>query len=262
MAVGVRGSVTAQDWFHSTALSQSIHGLLNETHSGLAHLTEGLLPAVLRSLEKVSRDNKCTCASLQLTFYGHSLGAAVAQLLALGAASKWEAHDCNVRVNAVLFAPLKILSAPQQLVYGELVNSRTIADVKDPLTHLPCNDRTSRRGHPRCPAFRADGASIMTHASSSPGHGRDAYADNKGQVLLDVVYPDKDEPSFLLAPLQKNYPFLMTVLNSALAPSTFATLPSSQSIRRAHSCAPACALSAACLRDGSGTRWWCEDCFI
>lgn len=232
-SVGVRGSRAFADWildFHGWTSPWTPFD--SYAHTGTQLISNSLLPITHDYLQ---RQTKCDLSNTHLTFYGHSLGATVAQHMAIHTATRFP----SIKINAVLFSPFKHLPKSLEQQGHNLVNTRVVMDVSDPLAHAPC------RGLPRCGRGHF----------SPPGEGKDRFADATNVVWLQVKF-EKDEGEDLTNST------LLDLLYHTLVPHDIReTAPSINHILAAHSCSHSCALSQACnnSRDTS-FEWWCRDC--
>eukprot|EP01053_Blabericola_migrator_P006319 Blabericola_migrator_1__6318@NODE_318_length_9886_cov_105_778796_g259_i0_p2_GENE_NODE_318_length_9886_cov_105_778796_g259_i0NODE_318_length_9886_cov_105_778796_g259_i0_p2_ORF_typecomplete_len706_score90_46Lipase_3/PF01764_25/4_3e10DUF818/PF05677_12/0_015Chlorophyllase2/PF12740_7/0_11Abhydrolase_6/PF12697_7/3_8e03Abhydrolase_6/PF12697_7/0_26Chlorophyllase/PF07224_11/0_25Ald_Xan_dh_C2/PF02738_18/0_19_NODE_318_length_9886_cov_105_778796_g259_i040606177 len=268
-AMGVKGTTTSYEWWLDFNFWVSPDPLIGTTHRGVQDLTLAIWPVLREQLIKLSREHQCQCSKTRLLYYGHSLGGAVAGELAFRSAMDFSGRDlgyvvpvspgrkvghaadgdagCDLRVDAVMFSPLKALQENTRRAFKSYVNARSLSDLNDPLTHLPCNAENSFHGYPRCP---------RTHAGF-PGVGRDVHADHPGIVWLDVDYK-----RLLNWTHSHDDRFVTQLMNFLLPPSITEKLPQQSDFAAAHVCSFSCALSAGCQRPPTMTnwRWWCEDC--
>lgn len=148
LVVIVRGTGTAEEWrldfqynrvagaaFSGTPFSGS--SFPGETHSGFTKMFNALWPRVQAAMDAhVVAGDKIT----SVTVAGHSLGSAVATLLAYGAQSYADAKRPGaVSVGLVASGPPNVGNTAFRLEMAKKVNSRRIAFENDLISKVPCS---------------------------------------------------------------------------------------------------------------------------
>eukprot|EP01056_Protomagalhaensia_sp_Gyna25_P004570 Protomagalhaensia_sp_Gyna_25__4569@NODE_420_length_3498_cov_54_755421_g323_i0_p1_GENE_NODE_420_length_3498_cov_54_755421_g323_i0NODE_420_length_3498_cov_54_755421_g323_i0_p1_ORF_typecomplete_len695_score103_75Lipase_3/PF01764_25/5e13DUF676/PF05057_14/0_013DUF676/PF05057_14/7_7e03DUF818/PF05677_12/0_02DUF2974/PF11187_8/0_08Chlorophyllase2/PF12740_7/0_089Chlorophyllase/PF07224_11/0_2Abhydrolase_6/PF12697_7/3_1e03Abhydrolase_6/PF12697_7/0_26Hydrolase_4/PF12146_8/3_9e03Hydrolase_4/PF12146_8/0_31PAFA len=268
-AIGVKGTTTLYEWWLDFNFWVTADPQFSTTHRGVQDIVHSVWPPLRETLVKLSAQHNCLCNQTRLLFFGHSLGGAVAGDLAMKAGIEFGSADvkattpatlprtlarpeCPISIDVVMFSPLRSLQHESKEVFRRVVNARSLTDLNDPLTHLPCHTENSRFGYPRCPAGHAGFA----------GRGRDEYVLHTGIVWLDVDYRELWENRFVEKGISSTEERLLNhLMHIVLPPSIYEKLPQSIDFTAAHICSFSCALSAACQRQSARDwRWWCEDC--
>eukprot|EP01056_Protomagalhaensia_sp_Gyna25_P001480 Protomagalhaensia_sp_Gyna_25__1479@NODE_1754_length_1560_cov_4_202498_g1437_i0_p1_GENE_NODE_1754_length_1560_cov_4_202498_g1437_i0NODE_1754_length_1560_cov_4_202498_g1437_i0_p1_ORF_typecomplete_len463_score45_19Lipase_3/PF01764_25/8_8e19DUF2974/PF11187_8/4_3e05Abhydrolase_6/PF12697_7/0_019Chlorophyllase2/PF12740_7/0_091PGAP1/PF07819_13/0_11Chlorophyllase/PF07224_11/0_14Hydrolase_4/PF12146_8/0_27_NODE_1754_length_1560_cov_4_202498_g1437_i01711463 len=258
--IGVRGTASMFEWTQDFDYFQVPFPLDNriQAHGGFIALLNVIAPVIDRFLQQKSMVHSCGCSHTRLIVTGHSLGAGVAQLLALFFAEKYGKEKCGAEVSGAFFAPPRIFNAFGVKRSAELVNGRVLLDIGDGLSYMPCYEGNAKSGWARCTRGH------MTR----PGVGRDLYSENAGiaeisvdfsgrtggkgiDALMQTLFPsgDRKKPSFVGSLISKVLEVTIPSLNA---------VPSLGVLGAAHICAFSCKFSQqAC---GSDFQWWCDGC--
>eukprot|EP01055_Gregarina_sp_Pseudo9_P000399 Gregarina_sp_Pseudo_9__398@NODE_125_length_4117_cov_8_899461_g117_i0_p2_GENE_NODE_125_length_4117_cov_8_899461_g117_i0NODE_125_length_4117_cov_8_899461_g117_i0_p2_ORF_typecomplete_len634_score136_10Lipase_3/PF01764_25/4_5e02Lipase_3/PF01764_25/1_2e19DUF2974/PF11187_8/2e06Chlorophyllase2/PF12740_7/0_018Lipase/PF00151_19/0_1Lipase/PF00151_19/1_2e03Abhydrolase_6/PF12697_7/0_051PGAP1/PF07819_13/0_065BAAT_C/PF08840_11/0_092PEPPE/PF08237_11/0_13Abhydrolase_2/PF02230_16/0_17Esterase/PF00756_20/0_16Chlo len=258
--IGVRGTASMFEWTQDFDYFQVPFPLDNriQAHGGFMSLLQVIAPILDQFIQQESRVNQCGCAQTRITVTGHSLGAGVAQLVALFFAEKYGKYKCGAQISGVFFAPPRIFNSYGAKRSGELVNGRVVLDIGDGLSYMPCYDGNAKSGWARCTRGH------MTR----PGQGRDMYAENLGIAEIDVDFSTRTGGKGIDALMQsifpsgeRNRPSFVASLISKVLEVTIPSLnavPSLGVLGAAHICSFACKFSQqAC---GSEFQWWCDGC--
>eukprot|EP01054_Gregarina_sp_Poly1_P010167 Gregarina_sp_Poly_1__10166@NODE_699_length_6701_cov_39_270274_g527_i0_p2_GENE_NODE_699_length_6701_cov_39_270274_g527_i0NODE_699_length_6701_cov_39_270274_g527_i0_p2_ORF_typecomplete_len620_score61_32Lipase_3/PF01764_25/2_3e14DUF2974/PF11187_8/0_013DUF676/PF05057_14/0_019DUF818/PF05677_12/0_021Chlorophyllase2/PF12740_7/0_087Chlorophyllase/PF07224_11/0_11Abhydrolase_1/PF00561_20/1_3e03Abhydrolase_1/PF00561_20/0_34Hydrolase_4/PF12146_8/0_19PAFAH_p_II/PF03403_13/0_2Abhydrolase_5/PF12695_7/0_36_NODE len=185
-AIGVKGTTTFYEWILDFNFWYSSDSIMGTTHRGVQDIVQSVWPSLRESLMALSSAYQCTCSKTRLLYYGHSLGGAVAAELAFKSSVLFggrpsrsivpssEALPCDIRVDCVMFSPLKSMEEQNKENFTKTVNARSLTDLNDPLTHLPCHSENSYFGFPRCSVGHAGFAGV----------GRDVYSTHPGIVWV------------------------------------------------------------------------------
>eukprot|EP01053_Blabericola_migrator_P011271 Blabericola_migrator_1__11270@NODE_663_length_6971_cov_273_239426_g484_i0_p2_GENE_NODE_663_length_6971_cov_273_239426_g484_i0NODE_663_length_6971_cov_273_239426_g484_i0_p2_ORF_typecomplete_len650_score98_47Lipase_3/PF01764_25/2_7e03Lipase_3/PF01764_25/2_2e19DUF2974/PF11187_8/8_6e07Esterase/PF00756_20/0_0023Lipase/PF00151_19/0_035Abhydrolase_6/PF12697_7/5_7e03Abhydrolase_6/PF12697_7/0_096PGAP1/PF07819_13/0_18PEPPE/PF08237_11/0_28_NODE_663_length_6971_cov_273_239426_g484_i030755024 len=258
--IGVRGTASMFEWTQDFDYFQVPFPLNNQVqaHGGFTNLLNVVAPILDAFIQKQTHVNGCGCSDTSITVTGHSLGAGVAQLIALYMAEKYGKYACGLQVSGAFFAPPRIFNSYGANRSADLVNGRVLLDIGDGLSYMPCYEGNAKSGWARCTRGH------MTR----PGVGRDLYAENYGIAEIDVDFSTKSGGKGIDALMQTLFPsgdrrrpsFVGSLLSKVLEvtiPSLNA-VPSLGVLGAAHICAFACRFSQ--LACGSQFQWWCEGC--
>eukprot|EP01054_Gregarina_sp_Poly1_P000983 Gregarina_sp_Poly_1__982@NODE_123_length_13493_cov_176_815135_g110_i0_p3_GENE_NODE_123_length_13493_cov_176_815135_g110_i0NODE_123_length_13493_cov_176_815135_g110_i0_p3_ORF_typecomplete_len634_score77_51Lipase_3/PF01764_25/77Lipase_3/PF01764_25/9_8e20DUF2974/PF11187_8/5_4e06Chlorophyllase2/PF12740_7/0_012Lipase/PF00151_19/0_082Lipase/PF00151_19/8_4e02Abhydrolase_3/PF07859_13/0_097Hydrolase_4/PF12146_8/0_092Abhydrolase_6/PF12697_7/0_11BAAT_C/PF08840_11/0_17PGAP1/PF07819_13/0_16Chlorophyllase/PF0 len=258
--IGVRGTASMFEWTQDFDYFQIPFPLNNrvQAHGGFMSLTQVIAPVLDEFFIQQSAKHGCKCRQTNIVVTGHSLGAGVAQLVALYFAEKYGKYKCGAHIAGTFFAPPRIFNAYGANRSAELVNGRVVLDIGDGLSYMPCYDGNAKFGWARCTRGH------MTR----PGEGRDLYAENFGIAEIDVDFSTRTGGKGIDAIMQtifpsgeKNRPSLVASLISKILEVTIPSLnavPSLGVLGAAHICSFACKFSQqAC---GSEFQWWCDGC--
>lgn len=258
--VGIRGTASMFEWTQDFDYFQVPFPLNNriQAHGGFMALLQVIAPIIDDFFRQEAATHDCSCADTHITVTGHSLGAGVAQLVALYFAEKYGKYKCGAQIAGVFFAPPRIFNAFGAKRSSELVNGRVVLDIGDGLSYMPCYDGNAKSGWARCTRGH------MTR----PGVGRDMYAENLGiaeinvdfstraggkgiDAFMQTIFPsgERNRPSFVASLISKMLEVTIPSLNA---------VPSLGVLGAAHICSFSCKFSQqAC---GSDFQWWCDGC--
>ncbi|EZG77013.1 lipase [Gregarina niphandrodes] len=259
--ITVRGTATMFEWIQDFEYWQTpfFANPKVKTHVGFTRILSSVLAALEDFLVAQSERNQCSCRNTHLFFTGHSLGAGVAQLLALHFADRYKSTQCPLDVSAVVFAPPRVFNDYGAAQWRRTVNGRVVLDSGDGLAYMPCYDGNSKAGWARCSRGHMP----------LPGRGRDHYSDNYGIVEINVEYVEKKGGKTLETLMQSLFPSGTTQDEPSVLSTLFSKLvelgipglgriPSLGAMGASHVCSAACKFSqTAC---GGDFKWWCDKC--
>eukprot|EP01056_Protomagalhaensia_sp_Gyna25_P000808 Protomagalhaensia_sp_Gyna_25__807@NODE_1389_length_1886_cov_6_188955_g1118_i0_p1_GENE_NODE_1389_length_1886_cov_6_188955_g1118_i0NODE_1389_length_1886_cov_6_188955_g1118_i0_p1_ORF_typecomplete_len382_score39_41Lipase_3/PF01764_25/3_5e16DUF900/PF05990_12/0_012Abhydrolase_6/PF12697_7/0_1Abhydrolase_1/PF00561_20/0_18DUF2974/PF11187_8/0_2_NODE_1389_length_1886_cov_6_188955_g1118_i01871332 len=287
-AVIVRGTVLRSEWFTNLLFRESPIPLLRHANvkataaQGYLSVATRLLPVIESTIATAMNGSDCRLGDTTITIAGHSLGAAVGEVLALLLGDRMA--GARVRVQGVFFAAPRVFNHEATRLYAKLVNGRSLIDLADPLHYVPCFGNNSRLGMARCGRehFMPSGAG-SDHWASLPGFvpldtGVKAIVESsrvtptmENADLLDTVLNKtmqnaQNVEGFSLLPFLKSLvsPGVYDVLSRGIAQllgpiKALRFLPSRAEFSAAHTYSFACALSTACHGlPWSDFRWWCD----
>eukprot|EP01053_Blabericola_migrator_P011268 Blabericola_migrator_1__11267@NODE_663_length_6971_cov_273_239426_g484_i0_p1_GENE_NODE_663_length_6971_cov_273_239426_g484_i0NODE_663_length_6971_cov_273_239426_g484_i0_p1_ORF_typecomplete_len684_score66_11Lipase_3/PF01764_25/2_6e22DUF2974/PF11187_8/0_00022DUF818/PF05677_12/0_00019DUF676/PF05057_14/0_002Chlorophyllase2/PF12740_7/0_0023Abhydrolase_3/PF07859_13/5_3e03Abhydrolase_3/PF07859_13/1_8e03Abhydrolase_3/PF07859_13/0_0058BAAT_C/PF08840_11/0_0058Hydrolase_4/PF12146_8/0_011Chlorophyllase/PF07 len=184
-AIGIRGTASRFEWvidFHHWAAPLLWSNVY--VHGGIARVLSIVGSPLVAYLQKLSRENNCTCENTRITTYGHSLGGGIAAVLALHLHQVLNLNPaiCTVEIDAVTFSSPRVFSPAAAMLYKQKINARQIIHAGDPLHHFPCPERNGQKPPPwmRC----------AQNTATVDGVGHDRWADLPAVVEVSRGHQD------------------------------------------------------------------------
>lgn len=172
LAVVLRGTIAAADWdvnfdYAMVKPPPSVGTVPPGTavHAGFATVYDAIAPTVMAAID--ARVLGQGAAVTRVVVTGHSMGAAVGQILALAVANKLNAAGASTSTDAILFAPPNVGSPSFVAAFNTAVNGRRIVFEYDIVPQIPCKTQAT------CPAKKVrvatDGGPLPAYPYESVG---------------------------------------------------------------------------------------------